>query len=455
MTDDVSFKKMLDQSLDTQDPFIAAACHPYANPHERRALESVLFATTKLRRQFARAMYTPTSVLDSLAADNDKQIRLRVAKHPTATPATLATLARTETAEVVCARIAGHRNSPQDTLVHLFKKHPNSFEIKRALCNNPNTPQSLLQRLVVGAPLTELKGIARNPHADDTLLRLCWEQNDPYLQAEVCAHPNCALELRAAAERAPHALVRRKLAQNPVLPDAVLMRLLGDTEAQVRAAAVRHLSESMMAELDSGGYDSSRQVRRDEARHTGLPLAWVMRLARDTDSWVRRLIARNQTTPEHILHSLAHDAVMEVRRGVARNPVCPTKLLQQLARDSHPWVRAGIALRDDIDEPLILELSRDDDIDVLSALGKHPRTPQKILERITRHVDRDVRRSVVLNTSAPPGVLHGLLEDPYPLNRVLLAGHRNLADADLYGLLHDPEPTVRFAGARALAARLH
>jgi hypothetical protein len=454
MADDVSFKNLLDQSLDAGDPFLAAACHPYANPQDRRALEGMLFATSKLKRQFAGAMYTPASALDSLAADSDKRIRLRVAKHPAAAPATLANLARAETAEDLCARVAGHRNTPRDMLENLYKKHPNSPEIRRALCHNPHTPGPLLQRLAVGAAPAELKGVARNPEADDALLRLCWDTQDAYLQAEVAAHPNCALDLRDSAECAPQALVRRKLAQNPALSDTVLLRLLSDAEAQVRAAAVRHLSAPRMAELDSGGCDPSRQVRRDQARHKGLPLSWINRLAQDTDSWVRRLIASNQSTPEQALRSLAGDAVMQVRRGVARNPACPAKLLQRLARDPHPWVRAGVALRGDIAKPLIIKLSRDDDIDVLSALGKNPGSPRKILERITCHENRDVRRSVILNRNTPRRVLRGLLEDPYPPNRVLLAGHRNLVNADLHGLLHDPEPTVRFAGAQALAARL-
>jgi hypothetical protein len=233
------------------------------------------------------------------------------------------------------------------------------------------------------------------------------------------------------------------------------MRLLGDAEARVRAAAVSGLSAPAMAELDAGRREPSRRVRRGQARLSGLPGAWIDRLAGDDDSWVRRLLARNPAVPGDTLAALAGDAVMEVRRGAARNPACPPGLLRRLAGDPHPWVRAGVALRHDIDEGLILSLSRDRDIDVLSALGKNPATTPEILERITRHDNRDVRRSVILNASAPRKVLCGLLDDPYPLNRVLLAGHRNLGIGELHGLLHDPEPTVRFACANALASRFH
>lgn len=455
MSEDVSFRNLLDLSLDSGDPFLAAACHPYADSQDRSALESILVATSKLKRDFAGAAYTPASVLGCLARDSDKRIRLRVAKHPAATPAILAELARVETAEDLCARVAGHRNTPRSVLEDLYNKHPNSSETRRALCYNPRTPLSLLRRLARCAAAMEFKGIARSPQADKALLRRCWEQRDTYLRAEVAAHPNCPSDLRDSAERAPQAVVRRKLAQNPVLPDTVLLRLLGDAEAQVRAAAVRHLSAPLMAEADSGDCDPSRQVRRDQARQAGLPLLWIDRLAADTDSWVRRLIARNQAVPEDTLYRLAEDAITEVRRGVARNPVCPADLLARLARDPHPWVRAGVALRDDIAELLIIELSRDNNIDVLSALGRNPSTPPKILEHIAHHENHDIRRAVILNRNTPHYVLCGLVEDPYPLNRVLLADHLNVGNADLHVMLRDPEPAVRFAGARELAARLN
>ncbi|MEZ5446609.1 MAG: hypothetical protein R3F45_12640, partial [Gammaproteobacteria bacterium] len=48
---------------------------------------------------------------------------------------------------------------------------------------------------------------------------------------------------------------------------------------------------------------------------------------------------------------------------------------------------------------------------------------------------------------------HTLREDPYPLNRVMLAEHPALTEEDLEGLIEDPEPHVRFAALRALIRR--
>ena len=455
MADVVSLKILRDRSIEGDDPFLAAACHPYTNPQDLQSLESVLFATTKMKLHFAGASYTPASVLHSLAADGNRRIRLRVAKHPATTGVTLEELARSEIEEDISTRIAGHANASQDMLEKLYEIHLNSPVVRRALCNNPRTPHCVLRGLAVQASLAELKGLVRNAEADEVILQQCWDKKDVFLQAEVATHPNCPPDLRNLAERTPQPLVRRKLAQNPALANEVLTHLLIDDEAQVRAAAVRALSAPMMAALAPNRFEPSRQVRRDQARRTGLPVPWINRLACDTDSWVRRLIARNQNTPEETMCHLADDPVTEVRRGVARNPMCTIKLLLQLAHDPHPWVRAGVALRADISERLIFELSRGGDIDVLSALGQNPSTPKKILGSIARHENRDVRRAVILNEGAPRSVLNRLLEDSYPINRLLLARHQNLSNDDLERLMFDPEPTVRFAGAKALAARLH
>ncbi len=65
--------------------------------------------------------------------------------------------------------------------------------------------------------------------------------------------------------------------------------------------------------------------------------------------------------------------------------------------------------------------------------------------------DKDVRRAVAFNRAAPAAMLAFLAEDPYPLNRVILAGHPNLGLAHVERLLDDPEPQVRFAAAAHLA----
>jgi hypothetical protein len=124
--------------------------------------------------------------------------------------------------------------------------------------------------------------------------------------------------------------------------------------------------------------------------------------------------------------------------------------LTELARDPDSWVRAGVAFRPDLPEPIILELAEEEDADILSGIGQNPKTPLGIMKRIAQHGDKDVRRAAILNGQAPLVVLKMLLDDPYPLNRAMLARHPALTEAEHERMIDDPEPKVRFCAVQAL-----
>jgi hypothetical protein len=72
------------------------------------------------------------------------------------------------------------------------------------------------------------------------------------------------------------------------------------------------------------------------------------------------------------------------------------------------------------------------------------------MKRIAQSSDKDVRRAVILNSQAPLAVLKMLLDDPYPLNRAILARHPVLTEVEHQRMIGDPEPKVRFSAAQAL-----
>jgi len=128
-------------------------------------------------------------------------------------------------------------------------------------------------------------------------------------------------------------------------------------------------------------------------------------------------------------------------------------LLHDLARDSNNWVRAGVAFRDDLPEPILLQLAEEEDADILTGIGQNPLSPLSIIKRIAEHSDKDIRRAVILNNQAPLVVLKMLLEDPYPLNRAILARHPALTEAEHMTLICDPEPQVRFTATQMLVRK--
>lgn len=439
---------LLNQALESADPYQSAALHPWLGVSGRAVCENIILAKRRYSRLFAQTPYTPSSLLRRLARENDPVTLNRLVRNP-ATPAQLLSqLARGEGREQRLDNIAAHPNASA-TLLDSLDVQASPARL-RSICHNFNTGLLQLNRLLAIATLQDRKGMAKNPQADATLLRKLWQaDNDKYLRAEIACHRNCPMDLLDLAVASDDRLLRRKAAANPGLSHRQLAQLLADSEAQVRAATLRHLGAGKFNLAD----EPAPRVRRELARKAGLDDTLITRLSADEDTWVRRWVARNPATGETLLRKLATDAETEVRRGVARNPFIPFDLCRQLAADAEFWVRAGIAIRPDLDRRVIAQLATDDSIDVLAGLGRNPMTSHELLAHIAAHDDRDVRRAVILNQQAPPEVLTQLQRDPYPLNRAMLCRHPALGDAELWELTADPEAQVRFSAVQHLASR--
>jgi hypothetical protein len=439
---------LLDQACNSADPYQSAALHPWLGASERAVCEKIIFAQRRHPRLFAQAAYTPASLLQRLALENDSVTLDKLAKNPATPTPVLKQLAQDKHGKQRLNSIAAHANASTVLLDSLDEQA--SPERRQAICANPNAGLIQLNRLLTNASLDECKRMALNPHADAVFLAKLWQAHDEvYLHAEIACHHNCPSGFLNTALNSDLVLLRRKAAANTKLSDTQLLQLLADNESQVRAAALRHLVAVKVTQAD----EPARRVRRELARKTGLDEALVNRLSVDDDSWVRRWLARNPATPEPVLRKLATDTEVEVRRGVARNPLASIELCRQLAVDPNFWVRAGIAIRPELDQGTIQQLSADDSVDVLAGLGRNPKAPEKLLAQIARHRDRDVRRAVILNMQAPLEVLKEFLQDPYALNRAMLCRHPALTEQELWELTTDPEAQVRFSAVHVLASR--
>ena len=437
--------------INKADPYGALALHPFVDKEFKDKLELIMFANRRLKYVFASAHYTPDSVLDTLALEPNEQLRVRVLKHPNTAARTLELLYRSGCSAQMTVLTAAHPNTPVKVLEEI--KWQGSEKIRTALCGNCNTPLPVINEILIKCSLQEKKVIARNPVLNEQILETLWNEGDEYLRAEVVTHRSCPEILINKAIESRYVVVRQKLASNPVIREAFRHRLLMDVAPQVRVAIVRN-QEVSEGELQQLCDDPSDQVRRNEARRTGLSATVIAQLARDNDTWVRRWVARNAGTPEIYLEKLAVDEDENVRRSVTRNESCPERLLGVLAGDDSAWVRAGVALRTDISKDILSKLTGDQDIDVQSAIGRNPVTPVKILKRFAENSNRDVRRSVILNKKVTANVLELFLEDPYPLNRIILASRPQCSRQANWQLANDPVQEVRFSAIRTFSMQM-
>jgi len=86
-SNDNTLTALLDQACTSADPYQSAALHPWLSASDRAVCEKNIFAQRRHPRIFARAAYTPVSLLQRLALENDSVILDKLVKNPvTPTP---------------------------------------------------------------------------------------------------------------------------------------------------------------------------------------------------------------------------------------------------------------------------------------------------------------------------------------------------------------------------------
>jgi hypothetical protein len=451
MASPTSKDELFEELLRIGDPYLALPSYIAAGGEALRGrLERLLLASARLRLAFSALAFTPASFLARLIVDGTPGVFLRVARNPGSDGPTLDRIYAKTREKPILLALASNCNAPTELLGNLAMV--GDADIRSAIIRNPNTSGTTLNELVVGAPDQELAMIARHANAGSELLLRIYAKSIPAASAEVVAHRNCSRDLLAVSCLSVDSAIRGRCAGNPALTPAQHLQLLQDPDGAVRAEALRRMLEFAPGELLETA-DCASQVRRVHARRPNLSESLAERLAFDVDPWVRRWLARNPSAPRRIVAKLSADRDEGVRRAAGRNPSCPPDQLAVLARDEDAWVRAAVASRQDLSRDALQALESDSSIDVLSSVARNSATRPVALLCLSEHADAGVRRAVILNDNAPSSVLRALLDDDYPLNRALLAGHPNLPLEDAWILAEDPEPQVRFAvGKRAAAA---
>ena len=138
---------LFDQVIISADPYQAAALYPCLNASQRSACEKIIFAHRRYPRIFAQASYTPVSLLQRLALQDDSLVLDKLVRNP-ATPMTvLKQLAQKTDSEQRLKAIAAHPNASSALLGSL--SHKDSLALRRTICHNPNTGLIQLNRLFV------------------------------------------------------------------------------------------------------------------------------------------------------------------------------------------------------------------------------------------------------------------------------------------------------------------
>lgn len=100
-------------------------------------------------------------------------------------------------------------------------------------------------------------------------------------------------------------------------------------------AGDKNCSAEQLAELAKSETD---KIRRRVAENPNTPTAILKYLATDKNADVRIAVGTNPSTPEHIRYNLACDQDPTVRIGLAEDMTSPVEIIEKLIEDENPYV---------------------------------------------------------------------------------------------------------------------
>nr|SBO91801.1 FOG: HEAT repeat [Nonomuraea gerenzanensis] len=162
--------------------------------------------------------------------------------------------------------------------------------------------------------------------------------NDPHwsVRWSLPDHPAAGVEVRRAICRSTDEVLRRLLAECPVLDEETNATLAADPSADVRGALAAHTDDPhLLATLMT---DADPKVRAHATQNPLTTLDDHRLLANDRSALVRAAAVKSDRLPLDELLRLTRDRSINVRWWLATWPSTPRAVLRLLAEDPHPEV---------------------------------------------------------------------------------------------------------------------
>jgi len=277
------------------------------------------------------------------------------------------------------------------------------WQVRRDVTNNPQTPVKLLETLALSQDSRMRRQVAKNFNSPVKLLEALAQDHENAVRVGVAKNPNASIAVLEFLALDRQIDVRVGVAKNPQTPVAILETLAVDQDWRVRRLVAKHqkLSEEILQVL---AQDPELVVRTLVVQHPNTSIPIFQTLAQDSSEQIRQYVAMNRLTPAQILETLARDSVERVRLGVANNPQTPLTLFFNLSRDSSEQVRLSIARNSRTPEAILQLLARDSSEQVRLGVAKNFHTPITLLELLIINSTKYVQRGVAKNYNTPKHV---------------------------------------------------
>ncbi|MEH1942264.1 MAG: HEAT repeat domain-containing protein [Nostoc sp.] len=379
-------------------------------------------ASADVRISVAKNPNTPSFVLEQLAQDTNADVRISVAKNPNTLPAVLETF-----------DISPPPDAPRHALEGLNQVIANRYRelFYVAFADNPNTPPSLLARIARQIP----------------------REIDKYVN-KVAKHRNTPASALEQLAKAGDATTRCNVAENPNTPVTVLEELITDEYSPVlwaiarRADTPTQLLERLLLRFTDPNNQDYQQICYAISNRRELPLNLLELLMQSNLQQVYQRIATQANLPQAIVERLMAVSNESVLSTLARNQSLATEFLTQLAQNPNPNVCSAIVNHPNITPELWIQLANHIEVSVRQVIAANSNTPMNILEMLTRDSNKDVRVKVAANSNSPVSVLEQLAGDEDAFVRIATASNSHLPETILTQLTNDEKVEVRRAVAQ-------
>jgi hypothetical protein len=406
----------------------------------------------EVRAEVAWNPLCSAELLGRLADDRAENVRIAVAAHlncPGATRSVIVSaLAASGGAEAL--GIVVRRGRPSEALLETLSQDTNE-DVREAVAERADCPQRVLSKLAKDLQVGVRRAVAANENcpgvvldqlADDTA-RDRWGRS---VQDQVVLNQRCPGETLERLARASET-AWKEIAANPNCNEATFELLVGAKQKAVRETLAKNLG-CPPGFLEAVARDSEDEVRHAVAMRSSLPAPLFGVLARDEEKLVRQQIAANPECPPSLLLELAQDKDNNIRYEAVRNASFPADLgktiledlaliwrgfrlvellrrpeiapdvLATLSRSAKLDVRKAVASGQHCPAACLEHLSKDRSVDVRRAVASRPDCPVACIERMAKDKSVSVRRAVAGNPSCPPKALAALAEDASMLSAV-------------------------------------
>lgn len=345
-------------------------------------------------------------ILKELSLNGDGEIRRAVAKHPNTSQDVLHSLARYtgESNHGIRCIIAARKDISDETIIMLADDFAlsdyRSCYIKEKLASNPIVKKSVINNLIedehhrVRAAIT-----AREDISEEQTMMLAYDLSD---------------------------LVRKKLADNPKVSNAV--KKLLNTFNQSRKSFIhtekfkkKQLARKDINELPINAIDEQniRKKARSEKHFLRLKLSTITIIS---TSAIKQIInnsehsfllglTNNINSPPEILEILATDENYLVRQNVANHPKATLDTLNKLKTDENINVREKVAANSNISLEIIKELAQDSMAAVRQAIVNNPHTTTAILNELQSDHSDCVRGAIAMGEDISKEMAVALADD--------------------------------------------